>query len=112
MHTSGNHDLPSWDAAGGGDPEEDPGIELEATIAHAVAKLRRLEAPAVFSLGGKQVGYALLPPGPSGWSTAPGILSRTVIAASSGETKGSCANEGWPTTSASSSRAASPSMAR
>jgi hypothetical protein len=35
MHTSGDHDLPSWDAEGGGDPEEDPGDELEATIEHA-----------------------------------------------------------------------------
>ena len=33
MHTSGDHDLPSWDAEGGGDPEEDPGEELEAMIA-------------------------------------------------------------------------------
>ena len=35
MHTSGDHDLPSWDAEGGGDPEEDPGEELEAMIEHA-----------------------------------------------------------------------------
>ena len=35
MHTSGDSDLPSWDAEGGGDPEEDPGVELEAMIKHA-----------------------------------------------------------------------------
>ena len=35
MRTSGDHDLPSWDAEGGGDPEEDPAVELEATIEHA-----------------------------------------------------------------------------
>src|SRR3979411_1670023 len=35
MHTSGDHALPSWDAEGGGDPEEDPGDELEAMIEHA-----------------------------------------------------------------------------
>ena len=35
MHTSGDHDLPSWDAEGGGDPEEDPAEELEAMIEHA-----------------------------------------------------------------------------
>jgi hypothetical protein len=35
MHTSGDHDLPSWDAQGGGDPEEDPAEELEARIDHA-----------------------------------------------------------------------------
>ena len=35
MHTSGDHELPSWDAEGGGDPEEDPGEELEAMIEHA-----------------------------------------------------------------------------
>lgn len=32
MHSSGEHDLPSWDAADGGDAEEDPGEELEAAI--------------------------------------------------------------------------------
>ena len=35
MRTSGDNDLPSWDAEGGGDPEEDPGVELEAMIEHA-----------------------------------------------------------------------------
>ena len=35
MHTSGDHDLPSWDAEGGGDPEEDPAEELEAMIERA-----------------------------------------------------------------------------
>jgi hypothetical protein len=35
MGTSGDNDLPSWDAEGGGDPEEDPGMELEAIIEHA-----------------------------------------------------------------------------
>ena len=35
MRTSGDNDLPSWDAEGGGDPEEDPGEELEAMIEHA-----------------------------------------------------------------------------
>ena len=35
MRTSGDNDLPSWDAYGGGDPEEDPGEELEALIEHA-----------------------------------------------------------------------------
>ena len=34
MRTS-DQDLPSWDAEGGGDPEEDPAEELEATIEHA-----------------------------------------------------------------------------
>jgi hypothetical protein len=35
MRTSGDSDLPSWDAYGGGDPEEDPGEEIEAIIEHA-----------------------------------------------------------------------------
>jgi hypothetical protein len=35
MPMSGDTDLPSWDAQGGGDPEEDPGEELEAMIEHA-----------------------------------------------------------------------------
>ena len=35
MSTSGDDDLPSGDAYGGGDPEEDPSEELEATIEHA-----------------------------------------------------------------------------
>ena len=35
MPKSGDNDLPSWDAQGGGDPEEDPGEELEAMIEHA-----------------------------------------------------------------------------
>jgi hypothetical protein len=35
MHTSGDHELPSWDAEGGGDPEEDPAVEFEASIEHA-----------------------------------------------------------------------------
>jgi hypothetical protein len=35
MHTSGDHELPSWDAEGGGDPEEDPAVEFEAMIEHA-----------------------------------------------------------------------------
>ncbi|HEU5001651.1 MAG TPA: hypothetical protein VFW71_02585 [Actinomycetota bacterium] len=35
MHTRGDHDLPSWDGQGGGDPEEDPGDELEAAIEQA-----------------------------------------------------------------------------
>ena len=35
MRTSGDHDLPSWDAEGGGDPEEDPAVELEAMIEQA-----------------------------------------------------------------------------
>jgi len=35
MRTSGDNDLPSWDAQGGGDPEEDPGEDLEAMIEHA-----------------------------------------------------------------------------
>jgi hypothetical protein len=35
MHASGDHDLPSWDSAGGGDPEEDPAVEFEAMIEHA-----------------------------------------------------------------------------
>ena len=35
MRTSGDDDLPSGDAYGGGDPEEDPGEELEAAIEHA-----------------------------------------------------------------------------
>lgn len=32
MHARGDHDLPSWDAQGGGDAEGDPGDELEAAI--------------------------------------------------------------------------------
>jgi hypothetical protein len=35
MRTSGDNDLPSGDAYGGGDPEEDPAEELEAMIEHA-----------------------------------------------------------------------------
>jgi len=35
MHDRGDHDLPSWDAEGGGDPEEDPADELEAAIEQA-----------------------------------------------------------------------------
>jgi hypothetical protein len=35
MRISGDNDLPSWDAEGGGDPEEDPGDEVEAMIEHA-----------------------------------------------------------------------------
>lgn len=35
MDTSHDHDLPSWDAAGGGDSDEDPGDELEAAIEQA-----------------------------------------------------------------------------
>jgi hypothetical protein len=35
MNTSGDHELPSWDAQGGGDPEEDPAVEFEAMIEHA-----------------------------------------------------------------------------
>ncbi len=35
MRTSGDDDLPSGDTYGGGDPEEDPGEELEARIEHA-----------------------------------------------------------------------------
>ena len=35
MRTSGDSDLPSWDAQGGGDPEEDPAVEFEAMIEHA-----------------------------------------------------------------------------
>lgn len=35
MHRSGDHDLPSWDAQDGGDPEGDPGDELEAAIERA-----------------------------------------------------------------------------
>jgi hypothetical protein len=35
MDASGDHDLPSWDAQGGGDPEEDPAVEFEAMIEHA-----------------------------------------------------------------------------
>jgi hypothetical protein len=35
MRTSGDDDLPSGDAYGGGDPEEDPAEELEATIERA-----------------------------------------------------------------------------
>lgn len=35
MRTSGENDLPSGDAYGGGDPEEDPGEELESMIEHA-----------------------------------------------------------------------------
>ena len=35
MRTSGQNDLPSGDAYGGGDPEEDPRDELEAMIEHA-----------------------------------------------------------------------------
>ena len=35
MRTFGDNDLPSWDAEGGGDPEDDPGDELEAMIEHA-----------------------------------------------------------------------------
>jgi hypothetical protein len=35
MRTSGDQDLPSWDAEGGGDPEEDPAEDFEARIEHA-----------------------------------------------------------------------------
>lgn len=35
MHSRGDHDLPSWDAEGGGDPEEDPAEEQEAAIEQA-----------------------------------------------------------------------------
>ena len=35
MHDVGDHDLPSWDGEGGGDPEQDPGDELEAEMGRA-----------------------------------------------------------------------------
>src|SRR5207253_2246541 len=47
----------------------------------------------------------------SGWSTAPGARSRTVMAASSGATKRSCSSEALPTSSFSSSGASKSSMA-